>query len=101
MSWYGCCENINDALIVFFRGQVLVAMCDGVLYTVGFLAIGLPVRAAAGLVGDGVDHCAISWGHRDLRRALLIAIAVIQYGDWQHPALVLVVFVLVQGSRVG
>src|SRR5207244_1170908 len=28
--------SINDYLIVFFRGQVLVAACDAVLYTAGF-----------------------------------------------------------------
>src|SRR5438128_3161224 len=29
-------NSINDYLIAFFRGQVLVALCDGVLYTIGF-----------------------------------------------------------------
>jgi predicted PurR-regulated permease PerM len=41
-------KNINDALIVFFRGQVLVAICDGVLYAIGFLLIGLPMPCCLG-----------------------------------------------------
>ncbi len=32
---------INNYLIVFFRGQVLIALCDGTLLTIGFLALGL------------------------------------------------------------
>ena len=36
-------RSINDHLISFFRGQVLVAICDSVLYTIGFLIIGLMV----------------------------------------------------------
>ena len=35
-------RSINDCLIAFFRGQVLVAICDGVCYTIGFFLIGLP-----------------------------------------------------------
>jgi predicted PurR-regulated permease PerM len=34
-------RSINDSLIVFFRGQVLVALCVGVLTAVGFTLIGL------------------------------------------------------------
>ncbi|HMO66705.1 MAG TPA: AI-2E family transporter, partial [Verrucomicrobiota bacterium] len=45
-------RNINDALIVFFRGQVLVALCDGVLYAVGFWLIGLPYALLLGVVAS-------------------------------------------------
>src|SRR5947207_5287587 len=30
-------NSINNYLIAFFRGQVLVAICDGILYGLGFL----------------------------------------------------------------
>ncbi len=43
-------RSINDALIVFFRGQVLVAFCDGILYSLGFLIIGLPYALLIGLM---------------------------------------------------
>ncbi|MFO1512349.1 MAG: AI-2E family transporter, partial [Verrucomicrobiota bacterium] len=41
-------NSINEYLVAFFRGQVLVAMCDGVLYTIGFLLIGLPYAILIG-----------------------------------------------------
>lgn len=88
-------ENINDALIVFFRGQVLVAICDGVLYTVGFLAIGLPYALLLGLLATVLTIVPFLGAIVTCTSALLIAI--VQYGDWQHPALVLMIFVLVQG----
>ncbi|MDW8308394.1 MAG: AI-2E family transporter, partial [Verrucomicrobiales bacterium] len=41
---------INQYLVAFFRGQVLVALCDGVLYTIGFLLIGLPYAVLIGVM---------------------------------------------------
>src|SRR5439155_7238217 len=41
-------NSINNYLIAFFRGQVLVAVCDGILYTIGFLIIGLPYAVLIG-----------------------------------------------------
>src|ERR1051326_5673373 len=67
-------NSINNYLIAFFRGQVLVAVCDGILYTIGFLIIGLPYAA--------------------LIAALVLAL--VQFGDWLHPLLVLAVFAVVQ-----
>src|SRR5690606_33807962 len=43
-------KSINDYLIAFFRGQVLVAICDGVLYGIGFTLIGLPYGMLIGAV---------------------------------------------------
>src|SRR5262249_14853934 len=43
-------QAINDHLIAFFRGQVLVALCDGVCYMIGFLLIGLPYSALLGVM---------------------------------------------------
>src|SRR5207244_13567022 len=42
--------SINDRLIVFFRGQVIVAACDGVLYAIGFFAMGLNYALLLGLL---------------------------------------------------
>ncbi|MBL9137495.1 MAG: AI-2E family transporter [Verrucomicrobiales bacterium] len=88
-------ENINDALIVFFRGQVLVAICDGVLYTIGFLLIGLPYALLLGLLATVLTIVPFLGAIVTCTSALLIAI--VQFGDWQHPALVLLIFVFVQG----
>ncbi len=88
-------QNINDALIVFFRGQVLVAMCDGVMYTIGFLIIGLPYALLIGLVATVLTIVPFLGAIVTCVSALIIAL--VEFGDWQHPLLVLVVFVVVQG----
>jgi len=88
-------ENINDALIVFFRGQVLVAICDGVLYAIGFLVIGLPYALLLGMAAAVLTIVPFLGAIVTCAAALIIA--TIQFGDWQHPLRVLVVFAVVQG----
>lgn len=88
-------SNINDALIVFFRGQVLVALCDGVLYALGFWLIGLPYALLLGVVASVLTIIPFLGAIVTCGAALLIAFMT--FGDWQHPALVLVVFAIVQG----
>jgi predicted PurR-regulated permease PerM len=104
-------SNINDCLIVFFRGQVLVALCDGVLYGLGFLIIGLPYALLIGVMGTFLTMIPFLGAITTCGTALVIAL--VQYGDWLHPALVLGVFGFVQlmealvfqpkiiGNRVG
>ena len=87
-------SSINDYLIAFFRGQVLVAISDAVLYTVGFLIIGLPYAILIG--ASAVLLTMIPFlGAITLCVAALV-ISVVQYGDWLHPLLVLGVFGVVQ-----
>jgi len=104
-------RSINEALIVFFRGQVLVALCDGVVYAIGFLLIGLPYALLVGLMASVVTIVPFLGAALTCGTALIISL--VQFGDWQHPLLVLVVFAIVQinegfvlqpkiiGSRVG
>jgi predicted PurR-regulated permease PerM len=87
-------SNINDCLIVFFRGQVLVALCDGVLYGLGFLIIGLPYALLIGVMGTFLTMIPFLGAITTCGTALVIAL--VQYGDWLHPALVLAVFGFVQ-----
>lgn len=88
-------KNINDALIVFFRGQVLVAICDGVLYAIGFLLIGLPYALLLGLAAAILTIVPFLGAIVTCGAALVIA--MVQFGDWQHPLWVLGVFAVVQG----
>jgi predicted PurR-regulated permease PerM len=85
---------INDCLIVFFRGQVLVALCSGTLLTVGFLALGLRyavlIGALAGLLGI-VPYLGVM-----LSIVPAVILAILQFGDWWHPLLVVLIFALVQ-----
>lgn len=88
-------KSINDYLVAFFRGQVLVAICDGVLYGIGFALIGLPYAIVIGAVATVLTIIPFLGAIVTCGAALLIALAT--FGDWQHPALVLAVFAIVQG----
>jgi predicted PurR-regulated permease PerM len=85
---------MNDCLIAFFRGQVLVAICDGILYTIGFFCVGVPFAFLLGAMAIVLTMIPFLGAMVTCVAALIIAFA--QYGDWQHPALVLVVFAIVQ-----
>jgi predicted PurR-regulated permease PerM len=87
-------RSINGYLIAFFRGQVLVAMCDAVLYTTGFLIIGLPYAILIGASALALTMIPFLGAITICVTALIIA--VVQYGDWLHPLLVLAVFAVVQ-----
>jgi len=88
-------RSINDYLIAFFRGQVLVAICDGVLYAIGFAIIGLPYAIVIGAVAMVLTIIPFLGAIVTCGAALLIAL--VTYGDWQHPLLVVAVFAVVQG----
>jgi len=88
-------NSINGYLVAFFRGQVLVAICDGVLYTVGFVLIGLPYAFLLGVMAICLTIIPFLGAITTCVSALVIA--VVAFGDWQHPALVLGVFAVVQG----
>jgi predicted PurR-regulated permease PerM len=87
-------NSINNYLITFFRGQVLVAICDGLLYGLGFLIIGLPYAL---LIGAGAMLLTmIPFVGAIVTCCSALIIAVVQFGDWLHPLLVLAVFGCVQ-----
>lgn len=85
---------VNDQLIAFFRGQVLVAICDAILYTIGFLAIGLNYAFLLGFVAVFLTMIPFIGAFVVVSSALVLAF--VQYGDLFHPALVLGVFAIVQ-----
>lgn len=87
-------RSIQEYLVAFFRGQVLVAICDGVLYTIGFIAIGLPYALLLGAIATCLTIIPFLGAITTCVSALVIA--VVAFGDWQHPALVVVVFAIVQ-----
>lgn len=104
-------DAINDYLIAFFRGQVLVGICNGILYTIGFSIIGLPYAVLIGVMATFLTIIPFVGNIITCIVALLIALA--GYGDWQHPLLVILVVGLVvslenaviapriMGNRVG
>jgi predicted PurR-regulated permease PerM len=85
---------INDRLIVFFRGQVLVAACDGVLYAIGFFAIGLNYALLLGMIATVLTI--IPFLGAIVTFVIAFVLAVVQFQDWLHPLLVVGVFGVVQ-----
>ena len=105
-------RSINDSLIVFFRSQVLVAMCVGVLLMIGFSLIQLPYAVLLGFIAGILGIVPYLGVMLSLAPALIIAFIEPKFGMMQ-PVLTLGVFVLVQtlegmvispriiGNRVG
>jgi predicted PurR-regulated permease PerM len=87
-------DSINRYLVAFFRGQVLVAMCDAVLYTIGFLAAGVNYAFLLGFAA--LFLTIIPYLGALVVFITALTLSFVQYGDWQHPALVLCVFAVVQ-----
>ncbi len=78
---------INNCMIVFFRGQVLVALCVGTLLAVGYLILGLNYAVLLGLVAGVLGI--IPYLGTIVTLALALAVAAVQFGDWKHPLAVL------------
>jgi predicted PurR-regulated permease PerM len=89
-----CINAINDYLIVFFRGQVIVAFCIGVLLTTGFLAIGLNYAVILGVLAGALSIVPYLGAILTIIPTLILA--AVQFKDWLHPLLVLGIFCLVQ-----
>lgn len=90
-------RSINDYLIVFFRSQVLVAICDGILYTIGFFAIGLPYALLIGMMATVLTMIPFLGAITTCITALIIGFA--STGSWVLPVKVLAVFAVVQTAE--
>ena len=93
-------RSINDCLIVFFRGQVLVAMCVGVLLTFGFLLIGLEYAILLGVMAGLLGIIPYLGVALSIIPAFILAMIqfVPDYG-WFKPILVLIWFAAVQAME--
>jgi predicted PurR-regulated permease PerM len=87
-------SQINSYLIAYFRGQLLVCVVDGFLIGISLTIFGLNFAPLIGLIVIpltmipylGIVICWIP--------AALIAAA--QWGDWTHPLVVTLIFIVVQ-----
>jgi predicted PurR-regulated permease PerM len=84
---------INQYLVAFFRGQVLVALCDGALYTIGFLLIGLPYAVLIGVMATVLTIIPFLGAIVTTVTALGIALVA---GGWKLALLVVLVVAAVQ-----
>ena len=87
-------RSFENYLVAFFRGQVLVGICEGILYTIGFLIIGLPYALLLGAAATVLTI--IPFLGAIVLSIISLIIAVVHFGDWLHPLLVLAVVVVVQ-----
>lgn len=90
----GVLSQINNYVIAYFRGQLLVCLIDGMLIGTALFCFGLNFAPLIGLLVVvltmvpyiGIVLCWVP--------AVLIAAA--QWGDWTHPLIVTGVFLIVQ-----
>lgn len=88
-------EQINKYVIAYFRGQLLVCLIDGTLIgTALYIYPGLNFAPLIGLLV--VILTMIPYIGIILSWVPAVLIAVAQWGDWQHPLVVTLVFVVVQ-----
>ena len=91
--------EINQVLVNYFRGQIIVAACNGVLMVIGLWLIGVPYSLVLGLVAGALSIVPFLGIIMSILPALLLAFLSAQ-GDptwqWLRPVLVLVVFSVVQ-----
>ena len=87
-------EQINKYVIAYFRGQLLVCLIDGTLIGTALYFTGLNFAPLIGLLV--VILTMIPYIGIILCWVPAVLIAAGQWGDWYHPILVTVVFLLVQ-----
>jgi len=88
-----CLMEINHYLVAFFRGQIIVALIDGILIGVSLLVMGLNFALLIGLMTAVLQlipylGAIVCW-------ILSVVIAYAQFHDWQHPLYVTLIFLVV------
>ena len=89
-------KSVNDSLIVFFRGQVFVAMCVGALTATGFWIIGLNYALLLGVMTGMLGIVPYLGVMVSFVPAIILGI--VQFGDWRV-LLVVLVFVGAQTAE--
>lgn len=87
-------SQINNYIIAYFRGQLLVCLIDGALIGTALFCVGLNFAPLIGLLVVvltmipyiGIVVCWVP----------AVFIAAAQWGDWTHPLIVTAVFLIVQ-----
>jgi predicted PurR-regulated permease PerM len=87
-------HDCNEVLAAFLRGQLLVMCALGMVYSLGLWLIGIPFAFLIGILA-GLASIVPYLGFILGIIAALITAAV-EFKDWLHPGLVIVVFVIGQ-----
>jgi len=93
--------EINASLVSYFRGQIIVAACNGVLTFIGLWIIGVPYSLVLGLITGALSIVPFLGIIASIIPALLLGFlsAKTHTLQWLRPLLVLVVFSVVQMSE--
>lgn len=82
--------EVDDVLAAFFRGQLMVMLVLGVVYTIGLSVVGIEL---AMLIGMGAGLLSIvPYLGSIIGVVIAVAVAIFQFHDWFHPLMVLLVF---------
>lgn len=87
----GALTEINGYLIAFFRGQLVVAMINGLVTGTGLMLMGLNFALLIGLLIAVLNL--IPYVGIVLCWLPAVVIAAVQYGDWMHPLGVTLIFI--------
>src|SRR5215471_10486668 len=87
-------SQINSYIVAYFRGQLLVCLIDGILIGTALTILGLnfaPVIGAMVVVLTMIPYIGIiiCW-------VPAVLIAAFQWGDWTHPIIVTLIFIVIQ-----
>jgi predicted PurR-regulated permease PerM len=86
-------NSINNYLIVFFRGQVLIAMCDAIMLVIGFLSLGLNYAVLFGLLAGLLSM--VPYLGTIVTIIPTTILAAVQFRDLIHPVMVVAIFGIV------
>ena len=84
---------INNYLIVFFRGQVLIAFGNAIMLTIGFLAMGLNYAVFLGLLAGALSI--VPYLGTIVTIIPTVLLAAVQFRDAFHPIMVVAIYGLV------
>jgi len=90
------CE-VDDVLGAFFRGQLMVMLALGVMYSIGLSLVGIELAV---LIGMGAGLLSIVPYLGSIVGVLVaVGAAIFQFHDWFHPVMVLLVFGVGQSAE--
>jgi predicted PurR-regulated permease PerM len=92
-------SEINTSLVSYFRGQIIVAGCNGVLTWIGLMIIGIPYSLVLGIITGALSIVPFLGIICSIIPALLLGFLSAKDDStlqWLRPVLVLVVFTVVQ-----
>jgi predicted PurR-regulated permease PerM len=95
-------SEINISLVSYFRGQIIVAGCNGLLTFLGLWAIGIPYSLVLGIITGALSIVPFLGIIASIVPALLLGFLSAKNEStlqWLRPVLVLGVFTLVQMSE--